>query len=525
MPFSGEPLEEPLLTGSILDAGLSAGPDETALVSITTTRTWRQVDEDSGRLAGSYLKLGLKAGDRVASLMPNRAFLLIHYLACFKAGLIATPLNYRYMAPEIDYALTLSGASLLLAHAERAKDLADSQMTQKLPLGLVSFDDGTECLDGATSHWKLIDQALPVGAFEQHAPDTPAVIFFTSGSTGKPKGVMHTHGSVGWIIASMIGSYSISPDDILMPATSCTHLGGFMFSLAGLAAAARVDIVRDFVDRELLQILRETRPTALKMLPAALSGLVRDPDATTDDFASLRLCIAGGDKVSGELQDTFEKLTGLHVTEIYGMTETGSSIYNPDGSSFRKGSIGRPGAGYRLSVRDDDGNEVPAGSNGRLWTSFPGVSVGYWNNPEATAKTFVDGWVDTGDIVSADEDGYFWFHGRQKQIIVHDGSNICPQEVEDAVMAHPAVALACAVGIRHPVHGENVRAYVTLNEDAERPPDSEIIALARRQIGYKAPEEIVVLDEMPIMASGKIDRDRLKRHVAGQTGPEKSAAG
>ncbi len=515
MPLAGENLDRPLLTGSLLNTGLDNGPCAEALVSLTAARSWREVDQSSSRLGASYLKLGLRKGDRVASLMPNRASLLIHYLACLKAGLVSTPLNYRYTATEIDHALQVSDASLLLAHAERAGDLTGSKAVERLPLGLVSFDDDANGRIGEEPILdELLDDSCPEGKFEQHPSDAPAVIFFTSGSTGKPKGVTHSHGSLGWLLASMVQSYRMTARDVLMPATSMTHLGGYTFSLAGLAAGARIDIVRDINDGELLRLLRQTRPTALKILPAALSALVRDPEATPDDFASLRLCIAGGDKVSGELEKSFKSLSGLEVTEIYGMTETGSTTFNPFGPDHKNGSIGKPGAGYSVSIRDDQGSEVPTGREGRLWIGFPGIFVGYWNNPEATRQSIVDGWVDSGDIVSADSDGCLWFHGRQKQIIVHDGSNICPQEVEEAVVAHPAVALACAVGIRHPVHGENVRAYVTLNAGADRPPDSEIIAQARRAVGYKAPEEIVILDEMPIMASGKIDRNRLKRMAA-----------
>lgn len=516
MAISGEPLEEPVLTGLILERGLTRNPNQPALVSMTETRTWRQLEETVATLADSYARLGLKAGDRVASLMPNRASLLIHYLACLKAGFVSVPLNYRYMAPEIDYALELSEASLLLAHSERIDELKRSDRARELPIGCVCYrEKGDDGFDATAYFDQLINPKNTPSSLRPPESGSPAVIFFTSGSTGKPKGVTHTHETLGWILASMIKSYRLTSDDVLMPATSFSHLGGFVFSLVGLAVGARVEIVRDIADGELIRILRTRRPTALKILPAALDGLVNDPDVTHDDFASLRLCISGGDKVAGDLEDSFKQLSGVDLSEIYGMTETGAATCDPPGAEFRRGSIGRPGAGYTISVRDENGSEVPTGTQGRCWIGFPGVSVGYWENPEATAAAIFDGEVDTGDIVSVDEEGYFWFHGRRKQIIVHDGSNVCPQEVEEAVRCHPAVALACAVGIRHPIHGENVRAYVTLRRGATRPPLSQIIAQARKQIGYKAPEEIVVLDKMPIMVSGKIDREQLKRMAAG----------
>ena len=148
---------------------------------------------------------------------------------------------------------------------------------------------------------------------------------------------------------------------------------------------------------------------------------------------------------------------------------------------------------------------------GRLWVKSPCNTVGYWNRPDATAETIKDGWLDTGDVMKADQDGYLWFCGRKKQIIVHDGSNICPQEVEAALLEHDAVTSARVIGVHDLVHGEDVRAYVTLKHDAAPPTGQELIRFARARVGYKAPEEIVVLDEMPLNPTGKVDRVALKR--------------
>ena len=135
--------------------------------------------------------------------------------------------------------------------------------------------------------------------------------------------------------------------------------------------------------------------------------------------------------------------------------------------------------------------------------------IGYWNRADATAETIVDGWLDTGDLVTADEQVYLWFRGRKKQIIVHDGSNICPQEVEDSLLEHAGVASAGVVGIHDLIHGETVRAYVVLRQDIARPTIAELIAFSRARVGYKAPEEIILLAEMPTNAVGKVDRTAL----------------
>lgn len=259
--------------------------------------------------------------------------------------------------------------------------------------------------------------------------------------------------------------------------------------------------------------------TKMWMLPSALYALTRDHGARKADFASVKACFSGGDKVSEALETEFTALAGIAIDEDYGMTEIGIPTLTPP-ASLKIGSVGPMAPGYQASLRDKNGREVATGVDGRLWIKFPGNMVAYWSNPEATAETVVDGWLDTGDVMSADEDEYLWFHGRQKQIIIHDGSNICPQEVEAALLEHDGVASAGVVGVQSRLHGENVRAYVTLDTGATPPTMQELIEFARMRVGYKAPEEIIILDEMPLNATGKVDRVTLKKWAAEGTGAD-----
>jgi len=203
-------------------------------------------------------------------------------------------------------------------------------------------------------------------------------------------------------------------------------------------------------------------------------------------------------------------LTGFNIDECYGMTEIGFTTISPPSGPYKLGSAGVLYPGFSMSIRDETGKDLGLHQQGRLWIQSKTNMIGYWDNPQATQETIQKDWLDTGDIMAADEDGYLWFHGRKKQIIIHDGSNICPQEVEEAIMEHPAVEYAGVIGIHDLVHGENVRAYVSLKPNAERPTSQELIQFARKRVGYKAPEEIVFLTEMPINAVGKVDRATLK---------------
>ena len=520
MPLSGPPLDRAVDVRDILERGLAAKPDTVALLSAESGNSWRELDEASSRLAANLLELGVRPGDRVASLMPNRNALIVHYLACLKAGFVTTPLNYRYMPPEIDHALEVSGATILLAHRERDHDLTACAQVPRLPLGVIGYGGDS---DGRPDIEELMGQAPDHAEVPPPSLDDPALILFTSGSSGKPKGVTHTFRTLGWAVASVVRSFEMTPQDVMMSGASISHIGGYLFSLMALAAGSRLVIARTFDGEELLPLLRSDRPTVLWMLPAPMIALVRDHDATHDDFASIRVCFSGGDKVPAELQRELLDLAGLAIDEGYGMSEIGVSHMNPPSGVNKLGSVGTLNPGYRASIRDDGGRELPTGAEGRLCIGSPTTMIGYWGRPDATAETIEAGWLETGDVMMADEDGYFWFRGRKKQIIIHDGSNICPQEVEEALLEHPAVDSAGVIGIHDLVHGENVRAYITLKEDAARPTSQELIRFARARVGYKAPEEIVLLDAMPLNPAGKVDRVFLKQlaeaRLAGDSSP------
>jgi long-chain acyl-CoA synthetase len=523
MLLEGARLEAPAAPlNDLLRIGLDAAPDEVAICSAHRALSWRELDRASAALADGYRGLGLEPGDRLASLMPNRVDLVVHYLACFRARLIATPLNYRYTTREIDHALEVSGARVLLAHVERAEDVGASELATALELGMVAYRDaeplatGNDEPAGIDAGWRHGFAELlgsePVARTEKEPdPEAPAVIFFTSGSTGPAKGVTHSRQTLRWMIAAAAAAFELDAADVFLPGSSMSHIGSFLWALSTLSVGGKVVVARTTDGHELLQLLREQQPTVLAMIPAALSALVHDHDLRPGDFSSLRMCRAGADKVSTELLTEFAAAAGFPIVEGYGMTEVGVATLNPPSGEIRQGSIGRPINGFTIALRDEKGGPIEAGAVGKIWIRSRSRMLGYWEAPGATEEVVIDGWLDSGDLARADEEGYLWFFGRKKQVIVHDGSNISPYEVEGALVEHPTVALAGAVGIHDEVHGENVRAYVTLLEGVEPPSRADLIVFCRERIGYKAPEEIVFLDEMPLNPTGKIDRVGLKR--------------
>ncbi len=508
MPIYGPKLKEPVAIADLLKYGLESKPDEDAIASLEGSLTWRELDESSTRLAKSYLALGLKPGDRIASLMPNRAPLYIHYLACMKAGFVGVPLNYRYMSPEIDHALKVSGAKALFAHNERIGDLESSDQVSHLPLGTITHGAEDE---ESLSFEELVSCNNPDIELPALNPSSPAFIFFTSGSTGPAKGVTHTYESLRWMVGSAAEAFEFVSDDILLPGSSISHIGGFLFSFAALSKGSPVIVARNFDPDEIIPLLRNHKPTVMCMIPAALFKVIRDHGATPEDFSSLRMCRAGADTVPLELEKEYISLTGHPIDEGYGSSEMGLATLNPPSGVIKIGSIGLPIPGFVFSLKDNDGNEVVAGVDGNAWVKTNSLMACYWENPDATDEVKIDGWFDTGDVLSADEDGYLHFRSRKKQIIVHDGSNICPEEVEEALLEHEAVELAGVVGVHDIMHGENVRAFITIREGVPKPDIFDLIKFARERIGYKAPEDIVILKEMPLNPTGKIDRVTLKR--------------
>jgi long-chain acyl-CoA synthetase len=373
--LQGPSLTRPATPHDLLRAGLEADPDRPALIAATGRRTFNEVDRMSSRLAANLLTLGLQPGDRVASLMPNRPGLVVHYLACFKAGLVATPLNYRYTATESDHALAVSDASALLLHAERIEELQESRLAGGLRQGWITYGPAE---GPGPSFAELVDDApdavppvLPVPD-----PSAPAMIFFTSGSTGPAKGVTHTHETLGWMMAIGVAGLELSAADLLLAGSSLSHVGAFYVTFAALSVGAAAIVARTFDGDELLPLLREDRPTVLSMLPSALFALTRDHGACTDDFSTLRLCRAAGDSVSAELERKFTALSGFAMDEAYGLTETGLTTVSPPSGLIRIGSIGMAVPGVTLSIRDDEGREIADGAEGRLWIRTASATVG-----------------------------------------------------------------------------------------------------------------------------------------------------
>jgi long-chain acyl-CoA synthetase len=507
MPEAGRP--ERLSLSNLLRPTSDAQPLRPALHG-PQVWTYSRLDAEAARLAGAWLARGLDRGDRVAMLLPNRPEALIVYLACFKAGLAAVPLDYRYQPPQINYVLRHSGSRMLISHAERLDDVAACEEARHLEVAVVGDDDARP---GAPP---LAHGPTPPGGDLESAafrPDDVAIIFYTSGTTGRPKGVTLTRASLIAGTTKFLARVSLAASDVALVSAPVNRPFALRTQvLPTLLAGGGVFLLERFTPADYLAALRQSPPkTFLALIPSALHQVLHHPDVRREDFASVRLCVSGGDRVPRDLHHAFQRLTGQELSEQCGMTETGMYAMTPPFGRKKPGSIGLPFYGVQVCLVDARGNDVRAGEVGEVIVHSPLMMDGYWNDSAQTRKALRDGWCRTGDLARFDEDGYLWFVGRRKNIIVHDGANVSPAEVEDALLAHPAVAQACVVGVTDPVHGQNVHAFVTLHPAANPPTAEELRRFAEKGLSRPmVPEQIHIVTELARTGAGKIDRDRLQ---------------
>jgi long-chain acyl-CoA synthetase len=468
-------------------------PDKVALFCLDRTINYRDFDLSSTRLAKWFLDEGLQPCDRIALHWQNSIESALLFFAIFKAGLIAVPVNVRLKPAEIRYVLDHSQARICFSEPSLAH-LAKQAGSDCAVLSEIPTSASTEA-------------KFPV--LPAVRPEQPAAILYTSGTTAHPKGVTHTHSSL-FQSAALVAREILAADEVALTITQLMHASGLnCVLLPTLYMGASVVLLPSFDPSAVLHAIERFRCTYMLSLPALLQFITEEQARAPRDVSSLRTVLAGGDTVSVALQNRFESLFKLPIREVYGMTETVPLTLNPQGR-IRAGSVGLAVDGVRIRLVDLDGHEVKPGETGEITVQSATNCVAYWNDASSTASTIRDGWLHTGDLAHCDVDGYYWFKGRTKQIIIRGGSNISPQEVEEALYRHRDVLEAGVVGAPDPVYGEVVVAFVVLRENS-RLESEELRGFARETLAdYKVPEKILFLSEIPKGPTGKVHRRLLK---------------
>ena len=469
----------------------SQKPDQTAFTCGDRAISWAALDETSTGLARWFLDQGLKPGDRVAVCSPNSIELVQVYMALLKAGLIAVPINTRLKPDEVRFILGHAGPSMAFCDPIFA------------PL-----------LEQAGAAFPIVRQTPERASID--APDLPAVapedlalIVYTSGTTARPKGVTHNQGALCQKGLKGLAITRHLPNLVRLLSLPMMHLSGIWSLAMAICNGDHVVLLPRFDAAAALDAIERFGCTTTAGLPTMILSMVEEQAARPRRITTLRVGFGGGDAVPPALQTRFKEVFGIELLEIYAMTEMCAIAANIAGAS-RAGSVGRPLEGIDVRVVDPDGRDVATGETGEIIVRGSSLAVGYWNDPQATRAAMAGGWFHTGDLGALDDDGFIWFRGRKKEVIIRAGSNISPQEVEEALYKHPAVLEAGVIGVPDPVTIERVAAFVVLREGHIASAD-ELCAFARQHIAdYKAPEEIHFLGELPKNPVGKVQRRALK---------------
>jgi long-chain acyl-CoA synthetase len=480
--------------GEMLQSTAAKYPHKPALIAGGETMSYQSLEESVSRLARWLVHQGLRPGDRIAIHRPNSIAAVQLYFAAFQAGLIAVPVNLRLKPAEIVYILEHSQASICFSEPGLAHLAKEATEACPLPPRVLTELPDEEC-----------SATLP-----EVEAGAPAAIMYTSGTTARPKGVTQTHRSLFEGTRLMMREGFVHNDDIAVTVTPMMHASGlYGVLLPSVMIGATIVLLPAFDAAAVLDAIERFRCTYVISLPALLQFVCEEQARRPRDVSSVRIAGAGGDTVPVALQNRFQSLFGIPLFECYGMTESLPITVNPR-TAIRQGSTGRASEGVEVRLVDLSGREVPIGEIGEVVVRSPANCLGYWGDPEATANLFSDGWLHTGDLASRDAEGYYWFQGRIKQIIIRAGSNISPQEVEEALYRHPAVLEAGVVGQRDPVLGERVVAFAVLRGGAAAT-EEELRLFARERLAdYKVPERILFFDALPKGLTGKVDRRALK---------------
>ncbi len=468
------------------------------------------------RLASALRDRGIVAGDRVAYLGNNHPSFIEGLFATALLGAIYVPLNTRLSGPELAFQLADCGAELLLSGAsleERAVTATAGLTVHRIVVtdpesGLAAVPDDAE------DYERVLALAAPLGPTPSVTLDDPALILYTSGTTGKPKGAVLTHGNLTWNCFNALVDYGFGHDERALLISPMFHVAALdMGALPTLLMGGTILIQERFVPGEALQAIQDLGATSVSGVPTTYQLMMEDPKWDEVDLSSLRSMTCGGSPVPMKVLEAYAR-RGLAFTGGYGMTESapGITALPPQYAESRAGSSGLAHffTEYRLRDAETGALITEPGARGEIEARGPNVFKEYWGRPEATAETLVDGWLRTGDIGYADEDGFLTIADRVKDMIISGGENIYSAELEVVLAALPGVTGVAVIGIPDEKWGEVPHAVFTLAPGATLDTETMIAHASQQLARYKVPKTMEIIAELPRTASGKIQKQVLR---------------
>ncbi|MEV5953331.1 long-chain fatty acid--CoA ligase [Streptomyces sp. NPDC051987] len=509
-----------LSLASVLREAALRRPEHPALVQHGQEMTYRDLWRRARCYAAALTRTGIRPDDRVAVLIGNDVVFPAAYFGALAAGAVVVPVNGLLKAEEIAYILRDAECAALICAGPllgEGRPAAEATGTRLLTVGAGE-------LPGALALDSLAEATEPVAAAVPRAPADLALVLYTSGTTGRPKGAMLTQLNVTMNVQiGMESPFAFGPDDVLLGCLPLFHTFG---QICGMATCFRAGATMVLMDRfeagEALRTMTAYDCTVLMGVPsmyiALLDAAGKDPCRPPLDRA-----YSGGSALPVAVLERFEEVYGCRIYEGYGLTETSSSVaYNQRAWPTRPGTVGMPLWGTEVEIARSDVEDrielLPADEVGEIVVRGPGVMAGYLGRPEATAAALVDGWFRSGDLGVKDKDGYLSVVDRKKDMVLRNGYNVYPREVEDVLMRHPAIAEVAVIGVPHERYGEEVCAVVR-TVSGVRPGTAlgaEIVAWSRdRLAGYKYPRRVEFVDGFPLGPSGKILKRELAARLSG----------
>ena len=478
--------------------------------------TWADLLARSAQVAQGLATEGIGVQDRIAFLDKNG---IEHFEVFFGAAMlnaVCVDVNWRLAAPEVEYIVNDSAAKVLVVGPDFVPIL-DAIAAKLTTVRRILVIGGHPAYD---SYEDWVAASKPIDPGVQSSAEDTAFQLYSSGTTGRPKGVMLSNSNFFGLLPMAKEMWELSPDTVNLVAMPLFHIGGGGWAVAGMYEGATSVIVRDLDPAALIRMIPEFGITHGFVVPAVLQFMLMVPGVADADFSSLEVLVYGASPISEEVLAKSVNVFKCKFWQAYGLTETTGAVVNlapadhdvNGPNKHRLRSCGLPGPGVEVKIIDNGtGGEQPSGEVGEIWIRSAQVMKGYWNMPEETAKSITaDGWFKSGDAGFVDPDGYVFIHDRVKDMIVSGGENVYPAEVENVLMAHPAIADVAVVGVPDERWGETVKAIVVKAPGVDVT-EQEIIDYGRERLArFKCPTSVDWIVDLPRNPSGKVLKKDLR---------------
>lgn len=478
--------------------------------------TYAELNASCNRLANAFLDAGVEKGERVGLLLMNSREFMEAYYALAKIGAVVVPLNWRLVADELEFILKDSGTRRLIFGDEFLETVAELQSRGEKTdvMQWLQVSSGEETAYFADDYVAFRDAGShaepPTGAQD----DDMLYIMYTSGTTGLPKGVVHTHNTAIWGLMTIGATAEYQAQDRYLACLPMFHVGALTPLAVNVWRGATNIVMRSFDPVRAWELIQEEKITIGLAVPAMLNFMVQVP-YDQYDYSALRWMMTGAAPVPAALTEQYHSL-GIGLLQVYGLTEScGPACLMDAENALRKpDSTGRAFFHTDIRIVDDEFNDCPPGTAGEVWVKGAHIMVEYWNRPDATAETLVDGWLRTGDVATMDEEGFVAIQDRIKDMIISGGENVYPAEIEGVLASHPGIVEAAVIGQESEKWGESPLAIVVKSDEALT--EAEVIRFCEGKLAsYKQPKAAAFVDEIPRNPSGKILKRLLREDFPG----------